>query len=264
MLAEGKSSERLLRVLRAWFGWAPGGTAGAAATLVRVLHAVHGRFGRNDSRPGRIAAADAHRRWVPRAVFDRAADGVRIARPAVSVVAAADALRHRLAESGDRGPVHRRHPARLRRCSAWWPRLACAKASVRRPGATPFVAGEAMAALWAAKWELLLPVFILGTFFAGVATLVESAPMAALYTLVVQRFIHRDLPTMQDVLRVMSDCVALVGGVLLILGGRRRADRLLHGRGRHDAADRVDPGARRIRASSSCSRSTSSCCSWAR
>ena len=33
MLAEGKSSERLLRVLRAWFGWAPGGTAGAGATL---------------------------------------------------------------------------------------------------------------------------------------------------------------------------------------------------------------------------------------
>ena len=42
--------------------------------------------------------------------------------------------------------------------------------------------------------------------------------MAALYTLIVQWFIHRDLPTMQDVLRVMSDCVALVGGVLLILG----------------------------------------------
>ena len=74
------------------------------------------------------------------------------------------------------------------------------------------------AALWAAKWELLLPVFVLVTFFGGVATLVESAPMAALYTLIVQRFIHRDLPTMQDVLRVMSDCVALVGGVLLILG----------------------------------------------
>ena len=33
LLAEGKSSERLLRVFRAWFGWAPGGTAVAAATL---------------------------------------------------------------------------------------------------------------------------------------------------------------------------------------------------------------------------------------
>jgi len=82
---------------------------------------------------------------------------------------------------------------------------------------TPFIAKEAMASLWEAKWELFLPVFILGTFLGGVATLVESAPMAALYTLIVQRFIHKDLPTWGDVIRVMGDCVALVGGVLLIL-----------------------------------------------
>ena len=45
----------------------------------------------------------------------------------------------------------------------------------------------------------------------------ESAPLAALYALVVQRFIHRDLPTNADVVRVMGDCATLVGGVLLIL-----------------------------------------------
>ena len=33
LLAEGKSSERLLRVFRAWVGWVPGGTSIAAATL---------------------------------------------------------------------------------------------------------------------------------------------------------------------------------------------------------------------------------------
>ena len=45
----------------------------------------------------------------------------------------------------------------------------------------------------------------------------KSAPLAALYTLIVQRYIHRDLPTWKDVLRVAADCVALVGGVLVIL-----------------------------------------------
>src|SRR6185369_12625688 len=82
---------------------------------------------------------------------------------------------------------------------------------------TPFRIGEALGSLWEAKWEIMLPVFVVGSFLAGVATLAESAPMAALYTLIVQRFIHRDLPTWKDVLRVMNDCVALVGGVLLIL-----------------------------------------------
>ena len=82
---------------------------------------------------------------------------------------------------------------------------------------TPFRLSEAFGSLWEAKWEIFLPVFVLGTFLGGVATLVESAPMAALYTLLVQRYVHRDLPTWKDVLRVMGDCVALVGGVLLIL-----------------------------------------------
>ena len=77
---------------------------------------------------------------------------------------------------------------------------------------------EARAALWEAKWELMLPVFVLGMFIGGVATLVESAPMAALYTVIVQRYIHRDLPAWKDVFRVSAECIALVGGVLLILG----------------------------------------------
>ena len=87
-----------------------------------------------------------------------------------------------------------------------------------RAGRKPFSVREAFASLWEAKWELLLPVFVVGAFLGGVATLVESAPLAALYTLIVQRYIHRDLPTWNDVLRVTADCVALVGGVLLILG----------------------------------------------
>jgi C4-dicarboxylate transporter DctM subunit len=71
--------------------------------------------------------------------------------------------------------------------------------------------------VWEAKWELMLPVFVVGLFVGGVATLVETAPIAALYTVIVQRYIHRDLPTWGDVFRVAADCVALVGGVLLIL-----------------------------------------------
>ena len=52
----------------------------------------------------------------------------------------------------------------------------------RRADAVPRAGGAARRS-WEAKWELLLPVFVVGTFVGGVATLVESAPMAALYTL---------------------------------------------------------------------------------
>jgi len=80
-----------------------------------------------------------------------------------------------------------------------------------------FESREALVAMWAAKWELLLPVFVVGSFIGGIATLAESAPIAALYTVIVQRYINRDLPSWRDVFRVAADCIALVGGVLLIL-----------------------------------------------
>ena len=49
------------------------------------------------------------------------------------------------------------------------------------------------AATWSAKWEVLLPVVILGSLLGG-ATTVQSSAVAALYALVIQRFVHRDLP----------------------------------------------------------------------
>jgi C4-dicarboxylate transporter DctM subunit len=80
-----------------------------------------------------------------------------------------------------------------------------------------FQLGEAGGALWEAKWELLLPVVVLTALLGGYATPSESAALAALYAVIVQRFVHRDLPTFGDVMRVATDSVALVGGVLLIL-----------------------------------------------
>jgi tripartite ATP-independent transporter DctM subunit len=58
---------------------------------------------------------------------------------------------------------------------------------------------------------------VLTALLGGFATTSESAAIAALYALIVQRFIHRDLPTIKDLLRVSTDCLALVGGVLVIL-----------------------------------------------
>jgi tripartite ATP-independent transporter DctM subunit len=75
----------------------------------------------------------------------------------------------------------------------------------------------ALASVWEAKWEVLLPVVVIGAMLLKLAKTAELAPVAALYVLIVQRFIHRDLPTNRDVIRVIGDCISLVGGVLLIL-----------------------------------------------
>ena len=76
---------------------------------------------------------------------------------------------------------------------------------------------EAKAAVWDAKWELLIPVVALVSL-AMVPTTVEAAAVTATYALIVATVIHRDLRPLRDLPRVMTECGLLVGGVLLILG----------------------------------------------
>ncbi len=77
---------------------------------------------------------------------------------------------------------------------------------------------EGRAAVWDAKWELLLPVVAFVTFFSRFALPTEAAAVTALYALFVQTVVHRDLDIRRDVPRVMAECGLLVGGILLILG----------------------------------------------
>lgn len=77
---------------------------------------------------------------------------------------------------------------------------------------------EAARALWAAKWELLLPVVALVALFGGFATPVEAAAVTAFYAFIVETFLMRDFKGPRQISRVMAECGLLVGGVLLILG----------------------------------------------
>ena len=82
---------------------------------------------------------------------------------------------------------------------------------------TPFVASHAGAAMWEAKWELLLPVVVLGGIAGGYTTLVEAAALTVLYTFVVECFIQRGLSVARDLPRIFVECATLVGGFMIIL-----------------------------------------------
>jgi len=85
-------------------------------------------------------------------------------------------------------------------------------------GRTPFSLTSAVRALWEGKWEAALPVVVLVALFGGFATIVEAAALAALYAFVVQVFVHHDVADFATLRRVFAECVATVGGVLVILG----------------------------------------------
>jgi tripartite ATP-independent transporter DctM subunit len=86
----------------------------------------------------------------------------------------------------------------------------------RRIPLTPFSAREALAALRAAAWELPLPLFVLGGIFGGFFALSEVAAVAALYALVTQMLIYREI-TVRKLIHLTRDCMVMVGGILLIL-----------------------------------------------
>ncbi|MDZ7643880.1 MAG: TRAP transporter large permease [Woeseiaceae bacterium] len=86
----------------------------------------------------------------------------------------------------------------------------------RRPLAS-FSLHEVGEALWDAKWELPLPVVVLGGIYSGFFAVSEAAAVTALYVLVVEVFILREI-ALRNLPEVMRKSMLLVGGILIILG----------------------------------------------
>jgi C4-dicarboxylate transporter DctM subunit len=76
---------------------------------------------------------------------------------------------------------------------------------------------EVGAALAEAKWELPLPIVVLGGIYSGFFAVSEAAAVTALYVLVVEVFILREIK-LRDLPAVMRESMLLVGGILIILG----------------------------------------------
>ncbi len=65
-------------------------------------------------------------------------------------------------------------------------------------------------------WALLLPVLILGGIYSGAFTATAAACVAVVYSIIVERFIHRSI-SFKNLNRVFAECTVLIGALLLIL-----------------------------------------------
>lgn len=80
----------------------------------------------------------------------------------------------------------------------------------------PFCWRELGAAIAEAKWELPLPLFILGGIYGGFFAVSEAAAVTALYVTLVSVVIHREI-RLARLVTLMRDAMIMVGGILLIL-----------------------------------------------
>ena len=86
----------------------------------------------------------------------------------------------------------------------------------RRPAGT-FSWKTAGAAIRESAWELPLPFVVLGGIYSGFLAVSEAAAVTALYVLIVEVLIHREVP-LKELPKIMRSSMVLVGGILIILG----------------------------------------------
>ncbi len=80
----------------------------------------------------------------------------------------------------------------------------------------PFSMREVVMAVKGSFWELLLPIGILVGIYGGYTTAQEAAACTAVYVLIMECFIYRDIK-LNQLPKVVVDSSALVGAILLIL-----------------------------------------------
>jgi C4-dicarboxylate transporter, DctM subunit len=76
---------------------------------------------------------------------------------------------------------------------------------------------EIFGALREAVWEILLPVVVLGGIFSGYLALSEAAAITAMYVLLVEMAIHREVK-IKDLPSTIIKTVMMVGAIVVILG----------------------------------------------
>jgi len=215
LLAEGRASERLLRVFRAFFGWIPGGTAVVCAVLCSFFTVFTGGSGVTILALGGVLfpalLKDGYREKFSLGLLTASGSLGLLLPPSLPLILYAVVAQIPIQDVFIGGIL----PGILLTAmvSAWGVR----EGIVSGAGRYPFRASEALGSAWAAKWELAMPVLVLVAMFSGLATAVEASALTALYALVAQALIHRDL-SLRALLRAFGECVTVIGGVLIILG----------------------------------------------
>lgn len=220
VLAESQASTRLLRFFRSLLGWMPGGlavivtavcalfttfTGGSGVTIIAVGGLVYPML-KDDGYPegfslGLVTAAGSLGLLFPPSL------------PVILYSVVAGTREHNT--PADSLYIAGLLPGLLMilLVAAYAVRTGI-KARVPRHAFSP---REVAAATWAAKWELLLPFFVVGLFASGRASMVETAAAALAYSVVVECFLTRDLHPFRTLPTALVKSSILTGAVLILL-----------------------------------------------
>jgi C4-dicarboxylate transporter DctM subunit len=215
ILSEEGASERLVRVFRALFGWIPGGLAVAATLLCAFFTTFTGASGVTILALGGlllpVLLKGGFKENFSIGLLTSTGSLGLLLPPSLVVILYGVIARVPIIDMFKAGLL----PGVLLIAPIC---LLCVWQGFKTgAGRTPFALREAAAAMWTAKWEVVMPILVLLVIFGGFCTLVEASALLVVYALIVEAVIYRDL-NFQQAATMFIKCAALVGGVLIILG----------------------------------------------
>ncbi len=221
VLAESAAAERLVRFFRAIFGWMPGGIAVMVAAVCAMFTTFTGGSGvtiialgglvypilRKDGYPegfslGLVTAAGSLGLLFPPSL------------PVILYSVVASTSRSQTVPAADLYLAGLLPGLLLVVLTAFYGVL-IGRRSERVD--VKFSWREALAATWGAKWELMLPVLIVGLFVTGTTTMIQTAAAALAYAVFVECFVTRDIDLFKGLPDTLLHAAGLMGAVLTLL-----------------------------------------------
>lgn len=215
LLAESKTSERLVKVFRTLFGWMPGGTPVIIVFLCGFFSALTGGSGVTILALGGLL--------VPLLIkegYDRSFSiGLITVSGAIGLlfppslpliiygITAGISIKNIFVAGFIPGLLL------IFLVSAW----AIIQGKNQNIIRNTFSLEKSLKVCWETKWELIIPFIILLGIFGGYSTLVETASITVVYILIVEIFILKDL-NYEKIPKIIKECSSMIGGVLIILG----------------------------------------------
>ncbi len=222
LLAESQASSRLVNLTRAFLGWMPGGLAIVAFVVCALFTAFTGASGVTIVAMGALLypalKQDGYGENFSLGLVTTSGSLGLLLPPSLPLI-----LYGIIAQQMDAGAdvsIEKLFAAGLLPALLMIILLSAWSIRVNRQNPLPltrFSVKNCLSALRAAAWEIPLPICVLAGIYSGYFAVSEAAAVAAMYVLVVEMLIYREikwalLPS------IIRESMVMVGGILLILG----------------------------------------------
>ena len=215
LLAESNASERLVKVFRSLFGWVPGGTPVIIVVLSGFFTALTGGSGVTILALGGLLLPmllkEGYSRNFSLGLITVAGSIGLLFPPSLPAIIYGVTAGVSVKDVFLGGLI----PGLLLvvLISGW----AIYQGKIQHVKHYQFNLNDAIRHSWEARWELILPFFILFGVFGGFATLVETAALSVIYVFIIETYVYKDL-AWNDIPRIILESATLIGGVIMILG----------------------------------------------